>query len=120
MYSFKENCVKCGKEFLNNSGCTSFGCPQCEHSLREHEFLGRQGSERRSPYERRKSFVEYVTDQMLSPGLIWNLSFRVSDAQIAEMESIADVRKRASLCEYLADQVLPEPVEASLDEIDEI
>jgi hypothetical protein len=37
MKTWIEKCAGCGKEFVNNSGCTSFGCPDCDPKLKAEE-----------------------------------------------------------------------------------
>jgi len=37
MRIWEEICERCKKPFLNNSVCTSFGCPYCEPILRREE-----------------------------------------------------------------------------------
>ena len=41
MKFFEEECVGCGKTFLNNHSCTTLGCPECEPALREEEDIAR-------------------------------------------------------------------------------
>jgi predicted RNA-binding Zn-ribbon protein involved in translation (DUF1610 family) len=49
---WKETCVNCGREFLNNSGTTSFGCPDyCDALLRAEDYCLRTfGAPQRCPY----------------------------------------------------------------------
>ena len=35
---YEDACVRCDKTFLNNSVCTSMGCPECEEELRQEEY----------------------------------------------------------------------------------